>query len=60
MYNSLENDPSTCSVGDILLNKIQSMIDNYYCDHEVLVRLVLINNKEYDFCGKCLFVRRIR
>lgn len=48
---------------DIMLNKIQCMIDNY-CDHECSnhqpIRLKLLSGKEYDFCETCLHIKRMR
>ena len=46
-----------------LRDKVRDMVDNYCqkaCSHHELVRLKLLNEKEYDFCETCLFVRRMR
>lgn len=52
-----------CNIDGNVLNKIQSMIDNY-CEHECsnheLIRLKLLRSKEYDFCETCLCIRRMR
>ncbi len=43
-----------------LILKIQSLIDNY-CEHtHIWNRLTMLSEKDYDFCEKCLSVRRMR
>lgn len=45
-----------------LMIKIDSMIENYHkpCTHKKLRRISFLNGKDYDICGNCDYIKRMR
>jgi len=61
-YENCYKNPCDQKTIDPLVDKIQSMIDNYDkpCTHEYVRRFSFLNKESYDICPKCDYWSRVQ